>query len=98
MPISRRTLIATLTAGSAAAVLPRRAFAAFPERAIRLVVPFGSGGNADIVGSIVGERISALGEPVVVDNRAGAGGSIGAEAWHAPAPTVTPCLSAQMGR
>ena len=44
-------------------------------------MPFAPGGNADIVGRIVGERISsALGQPVVVDNRGGAGGSIGAEA------------------
>jgi tripartite-type tricarboxylate transporter receptor subunit TctC len=110
MPISRRTLIATLTAGSAAAVLTRRAFAAYPERAIRLVVPFGAGGNADIVGRIVGERISALGEPVVVDNRAGAGGSIGAEAVARASPdgytllvgsngplTVNPFVQAKLG-
>jgi tripartite-type tricarboxylate transporter receptor subunit TctC len=81
MPISRRTLIATLGALPAAALLPRQAFAAYPDRPIHLIVPFAPGGNADIVGRIVGERISnALGQPVVVDNRGGAGGSIGAEA------------------
>ena len=81
MSISRRTLIAGLGLGSAATLLPRQAFAAFPDHPIRLIVPFAAGGNADIVGRIVGERISnALGQPVVVDNRGGAGGSIGAEA------------------
>jgi tripartite-type tricarboxylate transporter receptor subunit TctC len=81
MPISRRRLIITLGLGSAATLLPRTAFAAYPDRPIHLIVPFAPGGNADIVGRIVGERISnALGQPVVVDNRGGAGGSIGAEA------------------
>ena len=81
MTISRRNLIVTLGLGSAATLLPRSAFAAYPDRPIHLIVPFAPGGNADIVGRIVGERISnALGQPVVVDNRGGAGGSIGAEA------------------
>jgi tripartite-type tricarboxylate transporter receptor subunit TctC len=81
MPISRRTLIATLGLGSAASLLPRSAFAAYPDRPIRLIVPFAAGGNADIVGRLVGERMSsALGQPVVVENRGGAGGGIGAEA------------------
>ncbi len=81
LPISRRALIATIGLGSAASLLPREAFAAYPDHPIHLIVPFAAGGNADIVGRIVGERIStALGQPVVVDNRGGAGGSIGAEA------------------
>ncbi|MBI2714519.1 MAG: tripartite tricarboxylate transporter substrate binding protein [Rhizobiales bacterium] len=79
--MSRRTLIATLAASSAASLLPRAAWAAYPDRPIRLIVPFAAGGNADIVGRLVGERIShALGQPVVIDNRGGAGGGIGAEA------------------
>jgi tripartite-type tricarboxylate transporter receptor subunit TctC len=87
MPISRRTLIATLGFGSAATVLPRIALAAYPERPIHLIVPFAPGGNADIVGRIVGDRISnAVGQPVVVENRAGAGGSIGAEVVARAAP------------
>ena len=81
MTISRRKLIITLGLGSAASLLPRSAFAAYPDRPIHMIVPFAPGGNADIVGRIVGERISsAIGQPVVVDNRGGAGGSIGAEA------------------
>src|SRR5476649_1569973 len=81
MPISRRRLIVTLGLGSAATLLPRQAFAAYPDHPIHLIVPFAPGGNADIVGRIVGERISnVLGQPMVVDNKGGAGGSIGAEA------------------
>ena len=77
MPISRRTLIANFGLAPAAMLLPRTAFANYPDRPIRLIVPFAAGGNADIVGRLVGERISsALGQPVVVDNRGGAGGSL----------------------
>ena len=87
MTISRRKLIVTLGLGSAASLLPRAAFAAYPDRPIHLIVPFAPGGNADIVGRIVGERISsAVGQPVVVDNRGGAGGSIGAELVARAAP------------
>ena len=87
MPISRRRLMITLGLGSAVSLLPRAAFAAYPDRPIHLIVPFAPGGNADIVGRLVGERISnALGQPVVVDNRGGAGGSIGAEAVARSAP------------
>src|SRR5512146_2790493 len=87
MTITRRTLIITLSLGSAATLLPRSAFAAYPDRPIHLIVPFAPGGNADIVGRIVGERISsAVGQPVVVDNRGGAGGSIGAEVVARAAP------------
>lgn len=87
MTISRRSLIVSAAFGTAASILPRKAFAAFPDRPIRLIVPFAAGGNADIVGRLVGERISAaLGQPVVVENRGGAGGSIGAEAVARSAP------------
>ena len=74
-------------------------------------MPFAAGGNADIVGRLVGERISsALGQPVVVENRGGAGGSIGAEAVARSAPdgytlfvgsngplTVNPFVQAKLG-
>jgi len=111
MPISRRTVITSLGAVSTFALLPRAAFAKYPERPIRLIVPFAAGGNADIVGRIVGDRISnALGQPVVIDNRGGAGGSIGAEAVARSAPdgytllvasngplTVNPFVQAKLG-
>jgi tripartite-type tricarboxylate transporter receptor subunit TctC len=111
MPISRRTLIVTLGLGPAASLLPRAALAAFPDHPIRLIVPFAAGGNADIVGRLVGERMSnALGQPVIVDNRGGAGGSIGAEAVARSAPdgytllvgsngplTVNPFVQAKLG-
>ena len=77
MPTTRRALLA---GGIAAPVLLRPAFAAFPERPVRLVVPFSAGGNLDtlarLVTPIMGQQ---LGQPVVIENRAGAGGNVGTE-------------------
>jgi len=80
MTVSRRTVIAALGGLPAAALLPRGAFAAgWPDRPIHLIVPFAPGGNADIVGRLVGNEIGkAVGQTVVVENRGGAGGGIGA--------------------
>jgi tripartite-type tricarboxylate transporter receptor subunit TctC len=111
MTVTRRTLLASLAAAPAAALMTRTAFAAFPERAIHLIVPFAAGGNADIVGRITGDVISkAVGQPVVVENRAGAGGSLGAGVVAHAAPdgymllvgsngplTVNPFVQANLG-
>src|SRR5215469_1832415 len=79
MSMRRRVFVAAL--GSAPILLLARwALAAYPDRPIHLIVPFAAGGNADIVGRITGDLINkALGRPVVVENRGGGGGSIGAE-------------------
>lgn len=70
---------ALLAAGLTAAAGFAHAQAAWPERSIRWVVPFPPAGTADILSRLLAERIAArLGQPVVVDNRAGAGGTVAA--------------------
>ncbi len=53
----------------------------YPAKAIKVIVPWPAGGVVDVAGRIVGEKLQAeLGQPVVVENRAGAGGMVGADA------------------
>jgi tripartite-type tricarboxylate transporter receptor subunit TctC len=60
---------------------------AYPSKPIRLILPFPPGGGTDILGRLVAERLGArLGQPVVIDNRGGAGGNLGAEAAAHSAP------------
>ncbi|WP_417219702.1 Bug family tripartite tricarboxylate transporter substrate binding protein [Achromobacter spanius] len=67
------------------------AHADYPERAITLIVPAAAGGNADITARLIGQEMSRqLGQPVVVENRVGAGGRIGTQAVvRAPADGYT---------
>jgi tripartite-type tricarboxylate transporter receptor subunit TctC len=63
----------------------------YPSKPLRLIVPFAPGGAVDIIGRLMGEAVSrSLGQPVVVENRPGAGAAIGAEAVaRAPADGYT---------
>ncbi len=64
---------------SAGLLLAAQAQAAFPERPVTLVVPFAAGGSTDVVARVIAEKMSAdLGQQVIVQNVAGAGGSLGA--------------------
>ncbi len=73
--------LAALATGSAAALVGLPASAqAYPARPLRIVVPWPAGGLVDVAARQLGTRLqAALGQPVVVENRVGAGGSIGAD-------------------
>jgi tripartite-type tricarboxylate transporter receptor subunit TctC len=88
MTPNRRTTLALALAGLAAPRLAAAQAAGWrPTRSIRLIVPFAPGGSNDIVGRILADAAGQLlGQPVVVENRAGAGSVIGAEATARAAP------------
>lgn len=76
--MQRRALILAGTSILAAPALHAQGNAAWPNRPIRIIVPFGLGGAADVAARFVAEPLSAaLGVPVIIENRPGAGGSIG---------------------
>jgi tripartite-type tricarboxylate transporter receptor subunit TctC len=82
--MKRRSLVAGAAATLAA---PSVSAQTWPNRPIRLVIPFPPGGGTDICGRILGTRLGeVLGQPVVVDNRAGAGSIIGTRAVGQSAP------------
>ena len=76
--MNRRDFLQVGVASVAAATLPTPALAAFPERPIRLIVPFSPGGATDVVGRLWSERMKPKFGTVVVENKGGGGGVIGA--------------------
>ena len=81
MSLSTRVVQALLTAAAALAVLSTAFAQTFPTPPIRIIVPFGAGGIADITARTVAQRMSeALGQQVIVDNRPSAGGIVASEA------------------
>jgi tripartite-type tricarboxylate transporter receptor subunit TctC len=76
--LTRRHLLAT---GLAASLSPTAAFAAYPDKPIRWIVGYPPGGATDTLARLLGQQISVrLGQPVIVDNRPGAGSALGAMA------------------
>lgn len=78
----------TLAGLAVLAVISSTAFSqTYPVRPIRMIVPFPAGGGSDTMGRVVGQKLGApLGQQIVVENRPGAGGSIGAEMVAKAAP------------
>ncbi len=84
--VHRRCVLAALAAAPFAHPLPALA-ADYPDRPLKLIVPFAPGGSTDMVARLLADKMGALlGKAVVVDNRGGAGGSLGAEAIAKAAP------------
>jgi tripartite-type tricarboxylate transporter receptor subunit TctC len=79
MSLRRRRFLQVATSATALLAMPRICIAqSYPTRSITLVVPFPPGGSTDVAGRILADRMAAvLGQPVIIENVGGAGGSIG---------------------
>jgi len=79
--------IVALLAAALALTSPFAHAQTYPARPITLIVPFAAGGSNDMIGRVIGKKLSeAWGQPVVIDNRGGAGGVIGSSAVAQAAP------------
>ena len=88
-PLRRQHLMALAALAAAACLLPGKAVhaQAWPSKPVTLVVPFAAGGTTDVLARALGEKLStALGQPVIVENRGGAGATIGADYVAKAAP------------
>lgn len=78
MTLDRRHVLAAAALFTLAG--PAAAQDAWPNKPVRMIVPFAPGGSTDVIGRMLGQKLSAMwGQPVVVENRAGAGGNVGAD-------------------
>ncbi|MEO5771002.1 MAG: tripartite tricarboxylate transporter substrate binding protein [Burkholderiaceae bacterium] len=107
LPVSRRCLVVAALAGGCFAA--PAAAQAWPTKPVRMVVPFAAGGSTDVIARMLGQRLTEKwGQTVVIENRAGAGGNLGADAVAKASPdgytllmasgsiTINPNLYAKM--
>jgi len=87
-PSNRRALLCAAASTAALfALAPAHAQAPYPNKPIRMVVPFQAGGATDVLARVLGQKMSAgLGQPIVIDNKPGAAGIIGTDAVAKSAP------------
>src|SRR5581483_8694739 len=87
----RKCLVALACAGVFSTAFPAGAATAYPTKPIRLISEFAPGGGTDRVGRLIAPEISeGWGEPIIIDNRPGAGGAVGTEiAARSPADGYT---------
>ena len=79
--MKRRNLLTGATGLAASLSLPAWSQSGYPSRPLKVIVPYAPGISPDVVARLIGDKLSqALGQGVIIDNRAGAGGMIGAEA------------------
>ena len=84
---TRRALLLCATASVAALCMQAQAQNAYPNKPIRMVVPFAAGGATDVLARVLGQKMSAgLGQPIIIDNKPGAAGIIGTDAVAKAAP------------
>ena len=84
---TRRLAIAVLALGALPAFAQQAGAPAWPAKPIRYIVPFAPGGTTDILARVVGEKLgAALGQQIVIDNKAGQGGSVGSAELARAAP------------
>ena len=98
---ARRNFLQLAAASAAVCTMPRRAAALdYPNHPVRLVIGFPPGGPTDIYGRLIGQWLSQrLGQPFVVENRPGAGSTIGvSEVVHSAPDGYTILLVSHVGR
>src|SRR5262249_8934493 len=84
---NRMIRAATVLAAALLLLSPASRAQSYPSRSITLIIPFAAGGSNDVVGRAIGKKLTeAWGQPVVIDNRAGAGALIGTTAVAKAAP------------
>ena len=93
----RKWLTAALAALALGCATASPALAQYPDRPVKIVVPVAAGGGTDFTARVIAEKLgTALGQPVIVENRPGASGNVGVQAvataapdspWRTPAPS-----------